>query len=612
MRHEIGSQYLGKGRCRFRVWAPLVENVVLRIVFPSEQLVSMERTSDGYWQVELEGIAPETEYFYRLEKSKDRPDPASHWQPEGVHGASRVVHHERFQWRDSDWAGMPLEKMIMYELHVGTFTSAGTLDAVIGRLDDLQELGVNTLNLMPLGQFPGERNWGYDTAYPYAVQNSYGGPGGLKRLVDACHRREMAVILDVVYNHLGPEGNYLGDFGPYFTDTYKTPWGGAVNFDQAYADGVRNYFIQNARHWFGNYHIDALRLDAIHAIVDMSALPFLRELSREVDIFAKQQGRKCLLIAESDLNDVRILKSREEEGMGLDAQWCDDFHHALHALLTGEKAGYYQDFGEVSPLIKALKEGYVITWQYSAYRKRHHGSSSRDRPARKFVVFSQNHDQVGNRMRGERVTSLISFEALKLAAGTVICSPYVPLIFMGEEYGEDAPFLYFIDHSNPDLIEAVRKGRSEEFATFQWREAPPDPQRRETFMRSKLNWDKRKEGKHHTLKEFYRCLLGLRKTVPALKYLKKELLEIIEVPQDNIIIFQRRWKESRILVILNFETQERAVRLAFPEGRWKKIVDSSERMWEGPGSLLPGSLAGEWSLTLSPSSFSIYQREKSA
>lgn len=609
---EIGAQYLGRDRWAFHLWAPFLDRVDLRIVSPEERLIPMKKGDDGYWEVELNEVSPDSRYFYRLNTVKDRPDPASHWQPGGVHGPSQLVDHSQFLWLDAEWPGIPLDEMIMYELHVGTFTPEGTLDAVLSRLDDLLDLEINTVSLMPLAQFPGERNWGYDTAYPFAVQNSYGGPEGLKKLVNACHERGLAVILDVVYNHLGPEGNYLGDFAPYFTDKYKTPWGLAVNFDQAYADGVRNYFIQNALHWFRNYHIDALRLDAIHAIIDMSAHPFLKNLTEEVNAYAEGTEKSYHLIAESDLNDARILRPREQGGLGIDAQWCDDFHHALHALLTGEKAGYYQDFGETAHLIKAFREGYVIAWEYSVYRKRHHGSSSRDRPARQFVVFSQNHDQVGNRMKGERLSSLISFEALKLAAGALILSPYIPLIFMGEEYGEEAPFLYFVSHSDPDLIEAVRKGRSAEFQRFDWKDTPPDPQSMRTFMQSKLDWDKRTEGKHGVLRNFYRHLIRLRRTIPALSHTEKEFLEVINVPEDKILTFRRSWDESKILGVMNFDRQPQTVRFALPPGRWKKIADSADPLWLGPGSLAPGHLGKTQAIDLSPSSFSVYQTETPA
>lgn len=511
----VGSRHFGDGRCAFCVWAPLWESVDVRLLQPKGAVVPMRKLPLGYWTVDVEGVYPGARYLYRLGGRVERPDPASHFQPQGVHGPSQVVDHKDFCWDDEAWRGVPLEEMILYELHVGTFTHQGTFVSAANGLAYLKDLGVNAVSVMPIAQFPGERNWGYDGVYPYAVQNSYGGPAGFKEFVKACHAHGLAVVLDVVYNHLGPEGNYLADFAPYFTDKYKTPWGSAMNFDGPDSDEVRNFFIGNAIHWFCHYHVDGLRLDAVHAIYDASAKPFLEELAEAVEGLSESMGRKLYLIAESDLNDVRIIRPRELGGFGIDAQWCDDFHHALHALLTGEKHGYYIDFGKVPQLAKSFKEGYVYTWEYSAFRRRHHGSQSKERPAHQFVVFSQNHDQVGNRAIGERLSALVSFEALKLAAGAVILSPYIPMLFMGEEYSETSPFLYFTSHSDPDLIEAVRKGRTEEFARFDWPFDVPDPQDASTFERSKLKPHLRKEKSHDVLLRYYRELLRLRKmTLP--------------------------------------------------------------------------------------------------
>jgi maltooligosyltrehalose trehalohydrolase len=462
----------------------------------------------------VQGIEPGARYVFRLENDRDRPDPASRYQPEGVHGPSEVVDHTAFSWTDKGWSGLALQSMIMYELHTGTFTPEGTFDAIISRLGDLKDLGINAIELMPVAQFPGKRNWGYDGVYPFAVQNSYGGPEGLKRLVNACHARDIAAILDVVYNHLGPEGNYVGEYGPYFTDKYRTPWGNAINFDGSYSDEVRNFFVRNALSWITDYHIDALRIDAIHGIFDYSARHFLRELGEAVHARAGELGRRIYVIPESDLNDVRVISPPELGGYGLDAQWNDDFHHCLHTLLTGEKSGYYKDFGAIDQMERAYRDGFVYSGQYSPFRKRRHGSSSKDRPASQFVVFSQNHDQVGNRMQGERLSSLVSFEALKLAAGCVILSPYLPLLFMGEEYGETAPFLYFVSHSDPGLIEAVRNGRKEEFKAFGWEGEPPDPQDERTFLASELHWEERTKGSHETLLRFYKQLIACERERP--------------------------------------------------------------------------------------------------
>ncbi len=611
---KIGANYIGKERCEFVVWAPFLKKVELKIIPPvlganhDLSLHIMEKDDNGYWKKVIDDTPPGALYFYRLEGEKERPDPASYFQPQGVHGPSQVIDHNSFGWKDGGWTGIPISQMVIYETHVGTFTPEGKFISIIPRLDEIRDLGVNAIEIMPVAQFPGERNWGYDGVYPFAVQNSYSGPHGLKTLVNECHKNGIAVVLDVVYNHFGPEGNYILEFGPYFTDKYKTPWGKAINFDGPYRDEVRNFFIENALYWFKNYHIDALRLDAIHAIFDMSAKPFLEEISERVEEFSKKEGRKFYLIAESDLNDVRVIKPNELGGYGIDAQWCDDFHHSLHALLTGEDSGYYTDFGRVENLIKSLREGFVYSGQHSRYRKKRHGNSSKDRPAGQFVAFSQNHDQVGNRMLGERLSNLIPFEGLKLAAGVVLLSPYIPLIFMGEEYGEESPFLYFVSHSDPDLIEAVREGRKEEFKLFSWKGEPPDPQSVGTFLMSKLKWEKRMEGKHKVLLGFYKNLIGLRKSVSALSNLDKNNLDVSGLEEERVI-FMRRWKDSsHIFSIFNFSKSEVEVGISLPEWRWRKIIDSSEEMWSGPGTLLPEVLNSGDRIKMRGRSLAVYER----
>ncbi|OHE59735.1 MAG: malto-oligosyltrehalose trehalohydrolase [Thermodesulfovibrio sp. RBG_19FT_COMBO_42_12] len=603
---KIGAQYLGNGRCEFIVWAPLLNSVDLKIVSPEKLSFPIIKDEKGYRRILTEGVFPGALYFYCLDGQRDRPDPASHSQPQGVHGPSEVLDHSTFKWEDSGWKGIPLSKMIMYEIHVGTFTPEGTFDAVILRLDELSVLGINTIELMPVAQFPGERNWGYDGTYPFAVQNSYGGPEGLKILINECHKKGMAVILDVVYNHFGPEGNYLWDYGPYFTDRYKTPWGQAINYDGLYSNEVRNFFIENALHWFKNYHFDALRLDAIHGIFDFSARPFLQELAEKVEELSINEGKKYYLIAESDLNDSRIVRPRNMGGYGIDAQWCDDFHHSVHTLLTGENRGYYIDFAETEHLIKSLREGFVYSGQYSEYRKKNHGNFSKDRPAEQFIVFSQNHDQVGNRIFGERLSNLVSFESLKLAAGAVLLSPYIPLLFMGEEYGDDAPFLYFVSHSDPDLIEAVRKGRKEEFKSFSWNEEPPDPQAVETFLKSKINWEKRKEGEHKVLLDFYKSLIKLRRDIPALSYLDKECIEVFELENKKTFSIQR-WKDgSEVYLLFNFDNNNIKFTPSLTKGSWEKIFDSSEKIWNGPGTFLQKIISQGDELTVRGLNFVLY------
>lgn len=604
----LGSTYLGGGRCRFQVWAPRVRKVEVRFLTSRERAADLEEKG-GIHQAILEGVEPGSRYLYRLDGRVERPDPASRFQPLGVHGPSQVV-DPAFSWDDPGWSGLPLEDYVLYELHVGAFSTAGTFEGVIPHLDELKDLGITAVELMPAAQFPGSRNWGYDGVYPFAAQDSYGGPAGFKTLVNACHRKGLAVVLDVVHNHFGPEGNYLRDFGPYFTDRYKTPWGEAVNFDGPDSDEVRRFFIESSLYWITDFHVDALRLDAIHAILDFSAQPFLEDLALAVKEQAAHLNRRIHLIAESDLNDTRPIRSRELGGYGLDAQWNDDFHHALHALLTGEQEGYYRDFGKVGDLAKAWRNGYVLGGEYSLYRRRRHGNSSRHVPAHRFVVCSQNHDQVGNRMLGERLSSLVPWEGLKMAAGAVLLSPFIPLLFMGEEYGETAPFQYFISHSDPELVEAVRRGRREEFGAFQWKGEPPDPQSEETFLRCKLNHPLRREEGHRILREFYRESLRLRKRLSPLAFLSKEHLEALELKKDKVL-WVRRWRgEEEVFMAFNFGQSRASISLPVREGRWRKEIDSEDEEWKGRGSLNPGLIhsQGQVSLALHPRAFVLYSR----
>jgi maltooligosyltrehalose trehalohydrolase len=604
----IGAQCLADNRCSFVVWAENASTVDLRLLGPSERSVPLASVGAGYFRADVEDVGPGTRYFYRLNHASERPDPASRFQPQGVHGASQVVDRS-FTWNDGNWFGLPLHKYLIYELHVGTYTAEGTFEAIIPHLAELRDLGVTAIELMPVAQFPGERNWGYDGAYPFAVQNSYGGPAGLKRLVDACHQHRLAVILDVVYNHLGPEGNYLADFGPYFTARYKTPWGLALNLDGAGSDHVRRFFIDNAQYWITEFHIDALRLDAADQILDHSPTHFLAELSMEIHELRKELNRQIFLFPESAANDVRYIKSRELGGYNLDAQWNDEFHHALRTLLSDERTGYYRDYGEFRQLVKAYTEGYVYSGEYSKYRGRRHGSSTRDIPTERFVVFSQNHDQVGNRVLGRRLTELVSFEKLKLAAGAVLLSPFIPLLFMGEEYGEEARFQYFISHSDPELIEAVRKGRQEEFAAFEWNLEPPDAQDEATFRRAKLNHQLRQVGRHRTLREFYRELIRLRKSLAPLARLSKAHCEISAYDKQRVMLMRRWSGDQTILILYHFSEAEVSLAPAIPAGHWQKIFDSAAPQWDGPGACLPETLQGgeELALSISAWSFALFQ-----
>ena len=607
---EIGAVLRHDGTCLFRVWAPLRKTVALRLLSPSVRTLEMKLDSQGYWEVLAEGVAPGMHYQYELDSGLLRPDPSSRYQPGGVHGPSAIVDHAAFSWQDKGWKGLAPAEMIMYELHIGTFTPEGTFEAAVCRLEDLRDLGVNAIEIMPIAQFPGERNWGYDGAYPFAVQNSYGGPAGLKQFVDACHRSGIAVILDVVYNHLGPEGNYLNDFGPYFTDKYRTPWGQAINFDDEYSDEVRNYFIENALQWFGDYHIDALRLDAIHGITDMSAMPFLRELANAVHTFSTDSGRTCYLVAESDLNDPKVVRPDALGGIGHDAQWNDDFHHALHTVLTGEREGYYADFGQLDQLGTAYREGFIYSGQYSTYRKRRHGEPSRDIPPEKFVVFSQNHDQVGNRMLGERLPTQVSFETLKLAAGLVLLSPNIPLLFMGEEYGEEAPFLDFVDHGDQGLIEAVRVGRKREFSSFSWKGAPPDPASLETYLRSKLRWESRIEGHHARLLAYYRALTGLRRSLSPFSADADRQVGVRHLLSAEVIALLIGKGDAQVAWLAHFGKEDARISRPFPEGAWQRLIDSGDSVWGGPGSLLPEHLEADADIVLRPKSFSVFVKEE--
>ena len=606
---RLGATYLGDNRCQFLVWAPSVPKVAVHVVSPKEQIVPLARNAQGYHQAIIDGVAPGCRYLYRLDSEKERPDPASRFQPQGIHGPSEVV-APHFPWEDQGWSGLPLEEYIIYELHVGTFTQEGTFEAVIPQLDELKALGITAVELMPVAQFPGNRNWGYDAVYPFAVQDSYGGPEGLRHLVNACHKRGLAVILDVVYNHFGPEGNYLAEFGHYFTGRYQTPWGTALNFDGPHSDEVRRFFIENAIYWLTEFHIDALRLDALHSILDISPYPFIEELAVRFHEQAEKLKRRAYLIGESAANYARLIIAPEQGGYGLDAQWNDDFHHALHVLLTGEQNGYYQDFDGLEHLVKAFQEGFVYSGQYSQYRQRRHGVTSRDIPASRFVVFAQNHDQVGNRMKSERLSQLVTFEGLKLAAGIVLLSPFVPLLFMGEEYGEQAPFAYFVSHSEPALIEAVRRGRQGEFAPFGWPGEIPDPQDEATFLSAKLDHRLRGEGRHRTLLEFYRELIRLRKETPALACLSKDAMTVSGF-EDKLLLIHRWSEGDEAVLVFNFSQDQSSAAIPMPAGRWHKRLDSAEGRWQGGGSTTPEQIdtKGEVTLIINPWAFVLFLKE---
>jgi maltooligosyltrehalose trehalohydrolase len=512
----------------------------VEVVLEGRSPAPLTRASDGTFAVTLPGVVPGTRYQYRLDAERYRPDPASRWQPAGVHGPSVVVDPTAFRWTDAGFHGHALADLVFYELHVGTFTSAGTFEAIIPHLDNLAALGVTAVELMPVAEFPGSRNWGYDGVHLFAPQSTYGGPQGLRRLVDACHARGLSLILDVVYNHLGPEGNYLAEFGPYFTDRYKTPWGTAVNFDGPDGSGVRRHFIENARRWVREFHIDGFRLDAIHSIFDTSPLHILSEIAEAAKAEGARLGRPVHFFAESHDNDRRIVLPRSAGGLGLDGVWSDDFHHSLHVCLTAERTGYYVDFGEPGQLARAIGEGFAYQGERSEYFGGARGTPSADLEGERFVVCIQNHDQVGNRAQGDRLGTLVPFPAVKLAAGLMFAAPALPLLFMGEEYGETAPFQFFTSFLDQSLVEAVRRGRAAEFTRFAWQGILPDPSDPATFVKARLNHALVNAPGRRALHDYYRRWLELRRVHPALGPRGKARTRAALEPGGTILTMTRR------------------------------------------------------------------------
>jgi len=596
LHEQIGARRLPDGSCRFRVWAPRSRQVTLHLTAPEDRLESMGRDDHGYHEIVLPNIPAGTRYLFRLEDGSERPDPASRHQPDGVHEASAVF-DPSFAWTDAGWQGIPLRDHVFYELHVGTFTKEGTFDAIIPHFASLKDLGVTAIELMPVAQFPGARNWGYDGVYPYAAQHSYGGPDGLRHLVNAAHAAGMAVVLDVVYNHLGPEGNSLGCFAPYFTDAYKTPWGEAINYDGAESNHVRDYFVGNALSWQVDFHLDGLRLDAVHAIRDFSAVPFLEELGVACRAHAERTGRAFPLIAESDMNMARHILPRAGGGYGLDGQWSDDFHHSLHTLLTGERDGYYKDYGAVHHLARVMRDGYTYTGQYSAYRRHRHGSDPSGTEVRQMVVCAQNHDQVGNRMLGDRLGRLVSAEGLRTAAAAMLLSPFVPLLFMGEEYADPAPFLYFTSHGDPGLVEAVRKGRRAEFAAFAWKGELPDPQDPATFEACRLSHGLAEKGTHAALRRLYRRAIQLRRELPALSGATRTSVSVEEhANQQTICVRYREGEKETVVLTLCFAREPVEVECSLPEGTWRRVLDTEEEIYGGSGQVRPETLTSTGSV----------------
>ncbi len=540
----------------FRVWAPLATHVSVKVGGDQVPMVRDPKV-DGWWFSAGRHAVPWEDYSFTIDDANDLPDPRSGWQPHGVNGPSRIVDHGEFGWTDEGFQARPLSSALIYELHVGTFTPEGTFDAVIEHLDHLRRLGVTHLEIMPVAEFPGLFGWGYDGVNLFAPRHVYGGPQGLKRLVDACHARDLGVLLDVVYNHLGPMGNYLPKFGPYFSDRHHTPWGDALNFDGPYSDEVRRYFCDNALMWLRDYHLDGLRLDAVHAIVDTSATPFLEQLAIEVDVLKAHLGRHLVLIAESDLNDPRIVQPRESGGFGLDAQWSDDFHHALHSIITGETNGYYSDFGSIRDLATAFETAYVYTGRRSNFRMKSHGRPPVGLSGNQFLGYVQNHDQLGNRARGDRLSHLTTLDRSKIAAALVLTAPFVPMLFQGEEFGSSSPFQYFADFAeNPELARAVVDGRRKEFGQFGWKpDDVPDPGSPETFERSKIAWSEKENEPHRALLDWHIQLIELRRKYAQLTdgRLYRVVTEFDEHEQWMTI------ERGLVSILVNFSDQPRAI-----------------------------------------------------
>jgi len=587
------------GSVLWRVWAPFSQGVRLVTWNAAErEETAMMPEGFGYFTCRRERVEEGLRYAFQLGDGQVCPDPASRWQPEGVHRPSAVFFPESYSWSDLAWRGVPREDLIVYELHVGAFTPEGTFEAIVPRLPELASLGVTALELMPVAQFPGARNWGYDGVHPYAVQESYGGPRALQELIDAAHRSGLAVILDVVYNHLGPEGNYLGRFGPYFTDRYRTPWGNSVNLDGAESDAVRRFFVDNACMWVRDFHADGLRLDAVHAIYDFSPQHILADIRAAVHQEAARQNRIVHVMAESNQNDVRLVKPPREGGHGLDGVWSDDFHHSVHALLTGERDGYYADFGCPAHLAKALEAVFVYDGCFSAFRRRRHGSRVGGLDRTRFLVCIQNHDQVGNRAKGDRFGTILPPEGQRLACALLLLSPCVPLLFMGEEYGETGPFPFFCSFSDAALTESVRRGRREEFAAlhFEWAAEVPDPHSPATFAAAKLAWTWPEGSFHARLRQLYQDLLVARRTWPALRDRRSTTARVVNSPgledrdgQSAVLVLDRGG-ESGLVALANLTPK--AVPFPALDLGGRPVVLTTEDVRYG-GSRPAGQLSGQ-------------------
>lgn len=605
-KRSIGVNFNTDGEAEIVVWAPAAKSAAI-LVIETGKKYPLKEALRGYWHWQTNALKPGDLYRFVLDEEKELPDPASLSQPESVHGASQSVDLQ-FDWTDQDWKNHPLADYIFYELHTGTFTSEGTFASLENKLDYLKELGITAIEIMPVAQFPGERNWGYDGVFPFAVQNSYGGAKALQQLVNLCHKKSIAVVLDVVYNHFGPEGNYFSEFGSYFTEKYNTPWGNAVNFDDEYCDAVRSFYIENVLMWFRDFHVDALRMDAVHAIKDFSPKHILREIKQYVNQLSAETGRKHYLIAELDLNDPRFINPLEKDGFGIDGQWIDEFHHALRVTAGGEKSGYYSDFNGIKHLEKSYRDAYVYDGQYSPHRKKIFGTKTHN-SGEQLVVFSQNHDQVGNRMLGERSSRLFSFEMQKLMAGAVLVSPFLPMLFMGEEYSETNPFVYFVSHTDPELAEAVRRGRKAEFAAFHAEGKAPDPMADTSFMHSKLQWELVDQEPHQTMFRFYKTLIALRKKLPALYHLNRQHSEVSSDEKTQTLMLHRWHEDNQVLCLMNFSSDPQQMQLLHNHKVWYKKLASADQKWNGNADL-PETANASNPVIIQPQSIIIYSNQQ--
>jgi len=606
-KRRIGVNFTEEN-ARILLWAPNVDQVSLKIS-QLDSTLPLIKEAFGYWSLDTSELRADQRYGFELISNNGtsviKPDPATVFQPDGIYEFSQAYDISSFPWTDENWKGNPLASYIIYELHTGTFSSEGTFNGIEQKLDYLIDLGITAIEIMPVSQFPGNRNWGYDGVFPFAVQASYGGPLALQNFVNICHKKGLSVILDVVYNHFGPEGNNFSDFGPYFTDTHHTPWGDAINFDNDYAYGVRHYFIENVLMWFRDFHIDALRLDAVHALKDLSNQHILSEIKSYVDQLSKLKGRNFYLIIECDLNDTKYINPQQKQGYGMDTQWLDEFHHSLRVAAGQQREGYYAEFNGVAHLAKSYKDAYVYDGVFSEGRNKIFGTKATNNLGEQFVIFSQNHDQVGNRMLGERSGNLYSFKMQKLLAGAIMVAPYLPLLFMGEEYGETNPFLYFVSHGNKDLIKAVRNGRKAEFEAFHSAGDAPDPQDEQTFHKSKLKWNLLESENHKQIFFYYQTLIRLRKANAVLNKLNRNNIETYSFSEQNCLIIKRWQQGEELLCLFNFSNRNQQIELPFINNSVYKIFDSEDEKFGGEQLAQP-SFSKKDKIELHPETFLIY------